>query len=259
MASADPNYSGPALIPQGNLAPRYGFAHFEALKANGLAIEQSNPVLQQKLARGEYAIALTNDYGVRQEMEKGMSLFFTFQSLRLALYGVKGILLAWAFHYAPMAYALLRPALGFLWPLLRAARVHGVVGVRRLWVLLPPLLPSLLAAGGLVYLALLGNFGVPAVLGLPARVYVLPTLAYARLNSPLSPDPIGEAAALGLPLRPRALLEAASEGPPSGKPLYAFLFALYALLYAPGAETVGVAVLGALNGGPYRITGQAGP
>ena len=180
MASADPNYSGPALIPQGNLAPRYGFAHFEALKANGLAIEQSNPVLQQKLARGEYAIALTNDYGVRQEMEKGMSLFFTFQSLRLALYGVKGILLAWAFHYAPMAYALLRPALGFLWPLLRAARVHGVVGVRRLWVLLPPLLPSLLAAGGLVYLALLGNFGVPAVLGLPARVYVLPTPSARR-------------------------------------------------------------------------------
>ncbi|BCP99094.1 hypothetical protein TthHB5002_b21970 (plasmid) [Thermus thermophilus] len=170
----------------------------------------------------------------------GMGLLFTFQSLGVPLYGVKGILLAWAFHYAPMAYALLRPALGPLWPLLRAARVHGVVGARRLRVLLPPLLPSLLAAGGLVYLALLGNFGVPAVLGLPARVYVLPTLAYARLNSPLSPDPIGEAAALGLLLgllalpalllRPRPLLEAASEGPPSRKPLYALLFALYALL-----------------------------
>ena len=133
MASADPNYSGPALIPQGNLAPRYGFAHFEALKANGLAIEQSNPVLQQKLARGEYAIALTNDYGVRQEMEKGMSLFFTFQSLRLALYGVKGILLAWAFHYAPMAYALLRPPLSPVPLRLRAARGHLLEGGRGPW------------------------------------------------------------------------------------------------------------------------------
>jgi len=74
VALADPNYSGPALIALGSLSKRYGFGYIENLKANGVQVEQSNPVLQQKLARGEYAIALTNDYGVRQEQEKGAPL-----------------------------------------------------------------------------------------------------------------------------------------------------------------------------------------
>ncbi|GAB5602355.1 hypothetical protein FJNA_08800 [Thermus sp. FJN-A] len=169
----------------------------------------------------------------------GMGVLFTLQGLGVRAYGTLGLLLAFTLHYAPMAYALLRPSLDPLLPHLRAARVHGVRGWRRFRVLLPPLLPALLATGGLVYLALLGNFGIPAVLGLPARVYVLPTLAYARLHSPLSPDPLGEAAALGLLLgllalpalllrRPPALEAAPAEGlTPS--PLYRGVFLLYAL------------------------------
>ncbi|PZA05996.1 MULTISPECIES: ABC transporter substrate-binding protein [unclassified Meiothermus] len=74
IAMADPNYSGPALMALGALGRRYGLSYFEGLGANGMQVEQSNPVLQQKLARGEYAIALTNDYGVRQELEKGAPL-----------------------------------------------------------------------------------------------------------------------------------------------------------------------------------------
>ncbi|MGC8967972.1 MAG: ABC transporter substrate-binding protein [Thermus sp.] len=74
VVMADPNYSGPALVALGTLAKRFGFGYFEALKANGLKVEASNPVLQQKLARGEYALALTNDYGVRQEIAKGAPL-----------------------------------------------------------------------------------------------------------------------------------------------------------------------------------------
>uniref|UniRef100_UPI002608AD86 ABC transporter permease subunit n=1 Tax=uncultured Meiothermus sp. TaxID=157471 RepID=UPI002608AD86 len=67
------------------------------------------------------------------------------------------------------------------------------------------------------------NFGVPAVLGLPAQVYTLPTLAYARLFSPASPDPLGEAAAIGLLLGllavPALLLSSQSTGEPSLRPL----------------------------------------
>ncbi|WP_243031479.1 ABC transporter substrate-binding protein [Thermus altitudinis] len=74
VVMADPNYSGPALVAVGTLAERLGLRYFEALKAQGLRIEQSNPVLQQKLARGEYGVAITNDYGVRQEVEKGAPL-----------------------------------------------------------------------------------------------------------------------------------------------------------------------------------------
>lgn len=80
VVMADPNYSGPALAALGTLTERYGFGYFEALKANGLRVEQSNPLLQQKLAQGEYALAITNDYGVRQEIAKGSPLSIVYPS-----------------------------------------------------------------------------------------------------------------------------------------------------------------------------------
>lgn len=80
VVMADPNYSGPALAALGTLTERYGFGYFEALKANGLRVEQSNPLLQQKLAQGEYALAITNDYGVRQEIAKGSPLSVVYPS-----------------------------------------------------------------------------------------------------------------------------------------------------------------------------------
>ncbi len=74
VAMADPNFTGPALVALGYLNRRYGFGFFERLRENGLIIERSNPVLQDKLARGEYTIALTNDYGVRQKIQEGAPL-----------------------------------------------------------------------------------------------------------------------------------------------------------------------------------------
>ncbi|MCL6528167.1 MAG: ABC transporter substrate-binding protein [Thermaceae bacterium] len=74
LAMPDPNFSGAALATLGTLSERLGFGYFEALKANGLAVEQSNPVLQQKLSRGEYGLAITTDFGVRQEIAKGAPL-----------------------------------------------------------------------------------------------------------------------------------------------------------------------------------------
>ncbi|AEV15235.1 Binding-protein-dependent transport system inner membrane component [Thermus sp. CCB_US3_UF1] len=170
----------------------------------------------------------------------GMGVLFSLEGIGMEAYGAPGILLAWTLHYTPLAYLLLKPQVRVALGLLGAARVHGVVGVRALRVFLPPLLPPLLAAGGALYLALLGNFGVPAVLGLPERVYVLPTLAYARLMSPLAQDPLGEAAALGIWLALLALpalllsrpplLEAQEPLLPPPRPIYRHLFALYALL-----------------------------
>ncbi|BDG20284.1 ABC transporter substrate-binding protein (plasmid) [Thermus thermophilus] len=74
VAMPDPNFSGAALATLGTLSARYGLGFFERLKANGLQVEQSNPVLQQKLARGEYGVALTTDFGLRQEVAKGAPL-----------------------------------------------------------------------------------------------------------------------------------------------------------------------------------------
>lgn len=153
-----------------------------------------------------------------------LGFLYALQMLGLQPYGVGGILLAWTAHYAPMAYVLLRPALEHrLAPLLLACEAHGVRGWRRLRALLPPMLSALVAAFGALYLTLLGNFGVPAVLGLPAQVYTLPTLAYSRLFSPASPDPLGEAAVVGLLLGllalPAVLLHSSPVGEPALWPL----------------------------------------
>ncbi|GIW32913.1 iron ABC transporter permease [Meiothermus sp.] len=171
-----------------------------------------------------------------------LGFLYALQLVNLQPYGVGGILLAWTAHYAPVAYLLLRPALeSRLAPLLIASEVHGVTGWKRIRALVPPLFPALVAAFGALYLTLLGNFGVPAVLGLPAQVYTLPTLAYARLFSPASPDPLGEAAAIGLLLGllavPALLLGSQPTGEPSPRLLQPRLglaariaFVLFALI-----------------------------
>ena len=170
----------------------------------------------------------------------GMGVLFSFQAFGIAIQGVPGILLAWTLHYTPLAYLLLKPQVRLAMGLLTAARVHGVAGARGLGVVLPPLLPALAVAGGGLYLALLGNFGVPAVLGTPAGVYVLPTLAYTRLMSPFATDPLGQAAALGIWLtllalpavllaRPGILEARETPLPPGGGP-YRLVYGLYALL-----------------------------
>jgi iron(III) transport system substrate-binding protein len=74
VAMPDPNYSGGALATLGALAKRYGFDYFVKLKANGMRVERSNPLLLQKLAQGEYGIALMVDFNVRQEIGKGAPL-----------------------------------------------------------------------------------------------------------------------------------------------------------------------------------------
>jgi iron(III) transport system permease protein len=118
------------------------------------------------------------------------------------VYGVAGILLAWTTHYAPLAYLLIKAALEAQSPsYAQAARVHGL----RAWhtlkrVTLPLATPGVFGATVLVALTLLGNFGVPQVLGLPERVYTLATLTYARLLNPTLDNPLGAASGVAMVL-----------------------------------------------------------
>jgi iron(III) transport system permease protein len=102
------------------------------------------------------------------------------------LYGWTGIVLAWTTHYTPLAYLMVRASLEAQSASYeQAARVHGLSAAQTLWrVTLPLARPGLISAGVLVALSLLGNFGVPAILGFPAKVYTLATLSYARLLNP---------------------------------------------------------------------------
>lgn len=113
----------------------------------------------------------------------------------LPMYSAAGILLAWTTHYAPLAYLLIRVTLAGQGDLpALAARVHGL-GARQtlIRVTLPLAARGVGAATTLVALSLLGNYGVPAVLGFPAKIYTLATLAYARLLNPSLADPLSAA------------------------------------------------------------------
>jgi iron(III) transport system permease protein len=57
----------------------------------------------------------------------------------------------------------------------------------------------------LAFLAALGNFGIPALLGIPARFLMLPTLVYQRVTS-FASGGFAQAAALALVMAVPALL-----------------------------------------------------
>jgi iron(III) transport system permease protein len=120
----------------------------------------------------------------------------------LPMYGAAGIILAWTTHYAPLAYLLVKATLeAQSASYAQAARVHGLGAWRTLTrVTVPLAAPGVLAATVLVALTLLGNFGVPQVLGLPERVYTLATLTYARLLNPTLADPLGASSGVAVVL-----------------------------------------------------------
>ena len=64
-------------------------------------------------------------------------------------------------------------------------------------IILPLMSPPLVAGVALVFVSCLGNFGIPALLGIPGRYTVLTTLIYQRLQG-FGPRVLGEVAALAL-------------------------------------------------------------
>lgn len=115
------------------------------------------------------------------------------------LRGAGGIVAILALHHAPLAFITLRAALRRIpRELVEAAAIDGASRWHVLRsVILPLLRGPLVAAGMLCFVAALGNFGIPALLGLPVNYLTLPTLIYRRLSS-LGPSVIGDAAAVSL-------------------------------------------------------------
>ena len=175
---------------------------------------------------------------------------FALEPFGIRPYGIGGILIVWVATYAPLAYLLVRPALETtIPPLALASWIHGISGVRSIRTLLPPLFVPLASVGGIIYLALLGNFGVPQILGAPAHVSTLATAAYARLLSPIRTDPLGDAAAVGVILAIVSLpafggrFQAVEIGTLRSLPL-AYGFPARALLVGFGVLAVGIPLSG---------------
>lgn len=126
---------------------------------------------------------------------------------RNPLYGREGIVILMGVEHAPMVFLTVRAGLRALPDeLVEAARAAGARPLRLTFgILLPLLRPALLAGAALAFVSAIGNFGVPALLGIPGRYTMLTTFIYQRLNG-FGPSLLGEVALLAALL---ALLAAA--------------------------------------------------
>lgn len=99
------------------------------------------------------------------------------------LHSAWGIALLLGIQHASVIFLTLRAGLRMIpGDLVEAARMSGARGGRVWWqIVLPLSLPSLAAGAAMTFVTALGNFGIPAMLGIPARYSTLPTLIYQRL------------------------------------------------------------------------------
>ena len=144
------------------------------------------------------------------------------------IYGPAGMIALLGVQGAPLVLlavaALLRRVPG---EVLLAARGLGASPEQALRRAVWPLLaPGLLAGAGLAYVAALGNFGVGALIGIPARYTVLPVMIWQRLSAGGATS-LEQAAALALILAvlaaPALILQAiaARRAPGGGRMVFA--------------------------------------
>jgi len=101
------------------------------------------------------------------------------------LYSSGGIIFLLGIQHTSIIFLTLRAGLRAIpQEVVEAARISGAKGFR-IWaqIVLPLSLSSLLAGIAITFVTALGNFGIPAMLGIPAGYSTLPTLIYQRLAS----------------------------------------------------------------------------
>ncbi|HKV45972.1 MAG TPA: iron ABC transporter permease [bacterium] len=116
------------------------------------------------------------------------------------IYGRNGIIFVMILYEYPIAYLATLGVLQRMSPALEeAGRMARAGPWRVLWdVTVPLALPGILAGALLVLMASLGNFGIPAIIGFPARYVVLTTKIYSLILNFDQPDHLQAAAALSM-------------------------------------------------------------
>ncbi|MBE3640630.1 ABC transporter permease, partial [Mangrovicoccus algicola] len=129
------------------------------------------------------------------------------------LYSRGGVIGLLAIQHMPLVFLVVLAALRALpADLTEAARIAGAGPGRLLRrILLPLLLPALGAGAMLAFVAALGNFGIPALLGIPGRYVTLPVLIWQRLAS-FGPSVLADVAAIAAILAAVALVAILVQG-----------------------------------------------
>ncbi|MBT8153462.1 iron ABC transporter permease [Epibacterium ulvae] len=115
------------------------------------------------------------------------------------LYSPQGIILLLGIQHTSIIFLTLRAGLRAIpQDVVEAARISGAKGLRVWWQIIVPLcLPSLAAGIAITFVTALGNFGIPAMLGIPAGYVTLPTLIYQKLAG-LGTNVLAEVAVLAI-------------------------------------------------------------
>ena len=121
------------------------------------------------------------------------------QGWRNPLYSREGVVLLLGIEHSPMVFLAVRAGLrGIPRDLVEAARASGAsAALITRSIILPMARPALVAGAALAFVSAIGNFGVPALLGIPGRYTMLTTLVYQRLNG-FGPSVLGEVAVLAV-------------------------------------------------------------
>lgn len=115
------------------------------------------------------------------------------------LYSPQGIALLLGIQHAPLVFLALRTQLQCLpKEQIEAARLNGA----SLWrvfidIVLPLCRTALWAGAAIAFVSALGNFGIPAMLGIPISYFVLPIQIYQTLSS-FGPSMLNDVAALSV-------------------------------------------------------------
>ncbi len=120
---------------------------------------------------------------------------------RHPLYSKTGIILLLGIYNAPLVYLAMQASLRRIpMDLAEAARAAGAGPLRvLLTVILPLARGGMVAAASLAFVSAIGNFGIQAMLGIPARVPTLIIQIYQQING-LGPSALPNMAALSLVL-----------------------------------------------------------
>jgi iron(III) transport system permease protein len=134
------------------------------------------------------------------------------------LYGFGGIAGIMGLEHAPLVFLALRAGLAALpGEAIEAAEAAGAKRLRViLTIVLPMSVPALAAGAALAFVSAIGNFGTPALLGIPAGYSVLTVLIYQQLAG-FGPQAISQVAVLSLLLGALAVLGIAAERAASRK------------------------------------------
>ncbi|MGQ0570769.1 MAG: ABC transporter permease [Armatimonadota bacterium] len=132
------------------------------------------------------AIAWAQLLGPQGYLMRPLLRLLGWEQAPFSIYSAGGIVFVTAIHYFPFVFLTVSSALEHMDASLEeAARTSGAGSLRVMRDVTVPLVsPAILAGGILAFVGSIANFGIPALLGIRARFYVLTTSIYASLNIP---------------------------------------------------------------------------